>query len=134
MTHRGSTSLGFAVRAAAVILSVSAAHAQSYEQCQAEAGGIVAKLKICDATELDRRDVMLNQVYQQLLHAISPERQEKLREAERAWTAFVDAESNFCMSAETGGMDAPLVYNGCRLQLGARRIEDLQKALKIAQF
>ena len=37
-------------------------------------------------------------------------------------------------SPEVGFMDAPLVYNACRLELIARRIDDLQRALKVAQF
>ena len=133
MTHRGSASLGFAVWAA-LALPPSAARAQSYEQCQAEADEIIPRLKDCDASELDRREAVLNKLYKQVLHAVNPGRQAGLRKAERAWVAFADAECGFRMSAETGGMNAPLVYNACRLELIARRIEDLQRALEIAQF
>lgn len=91
-------------------------------------------LKDCDAAELGRREASLNRLYQQLLHAIDPGRQAGLRKAERAWVAFADAECDFRMSVEAGGMNAPLVYNACRLELIARRIGDLQKALKVAQF
>ncbi len=134
MTHRGLASLGFAVWAAALVLSISASHAQSYKQCQAEANGIIPMLKDCDAAELDRREAMLNRLYKQVLVAVSPGRQVGLRKAERAWVAFADAECDFRMSAEAGGMDAPLAYNACRLELIARRIDDLQRALKVAQF
>ncbi len=134
MTHRGLASLGFAVWAAALVLSISASHAQSYKQCQAEANGIIPMLKDCDAAELDRREAMLNRLYKQVLIAVSPGRQVGLRKAERAWVAFADAECDFRMSAEAGGMDAPLAYNACRLELIARRIDDLQRALKVAQF
>jgi len=134
MTHRGLASLGFAVWAAALVLSISASHAQSYKQCQAKANGIIPMLKDCDAAELDRREAMLNRLYKQVLVAVSPGRQVGLRKAERAWVAFADAECDFRMSAEAGGMDAPLAYNACRLELIARRIDDLQRALKVAQF
>lgn len=134
MTRRGLASLGFAVWAAVLVLSTSASHAQSYEQCQAEAGGITTKLKACDAAELDRRNATLNKLYQQVLHALGPERQTGLRKAERAWVVFADAECDFRMSAEAGGMDAPLVYNACRLELIAHRIDDLRRALKVAQL
>ncbi len=134
MTHRGLASLGFAVWAAALALSTSASHAQSYKQCQAEANGIIPMLKDCDAAELDRREAVLNRLYKQVLVAVSPGRQTGLRKAERAWVAFADAECDFRMSAEAGGMDAPLAYNACRLELIAHRIDDLQRALKVAQF
>ncbi len=133
MTHRGLASLGFALGAAALV-SISASHAQSYEQCQAQAGGVIPSLKDCDAAELGRREAMLNRLYKQVLAAVGPERQEGLRKAERAWVAFADAECGFRMAPEVGGMDAPLVHNACRLELIARRIEDLQKALRVAQF
>lgn len=134
MTCQGLASLGFAVWATALVLSTSASHAQSYEQCQAEAGGVIPSLKDCDAAELDRREATLNRLYKQVLAAVSPERREGLRKAERAWVAFADAECGFRMAPEVGGMDAPLVHNVCRLELIAHRIEDLQKALKVAQF
>lgn len=133
MKHRGLASLGFAVWAV-LALSPSASRAQSYEQCQAEADGIVPRLKDCDAAELDRREAVLNKLYKQVLHAVDPGRQAGLRKAERAWVAFADTECAFRMSAEAGGMNAPLVYNACRLELIARRIEDLQRALKVARF
>lgn len=133
MKHRGLASLGFAVWAV-LALSPSASHAQSYEQCQAEADGIIPRLKDCDAAELDRREAVLNKFYKQVLRAINPGRQAELRKAERAWVVFADAECAFRMSAEAGGMNAPLLYNACRLELIARRIDDLQRALKVAQF
>lgn len=134
MTHRGLASLGLAVWAAALVLSTSASYAKSYEQCQAEPDWSIMSLKECDAAELDRREAVLNRLYKQVLHAISPGRQAGLRKAERAWVAFANNECDFRMSAETGGMNAPLVYNACRLELIARRTDDLQRALKVAQL
>ncbi len=135
MTSWGLAKLGFAVWAAASVCLTSASQARSYEQCQEEAGGITMDLKDCDAAELDRREATLNKLYQQVLHAVGPRgRQAGLRKAERAWVAFTDAECEFRTSAEASGMNAPLVYNACRLELIARRIEDLRKALEVAQF
>ncbi len=134
MTRRGLASLGFAVWAAALALSTSASHAQSYKQCQAKAGGVTISLKDCDSAELDRREAVLNRLYKQVLHAVGPGRQAGLRRAERAWVAFADNECDFRMSGEAGGTDAPLVYNTCCLELIARRTDDLRRALEIEQF
>lgn len=133
MKHRSLASLSFAIWAV-LALSPFASHAQSYERCQAEADGIIPRLKDCDAAELDRREAVLNKFYKQVLRAVNPGRQAELRKAERAWVVFADAECAFRMSAEAGGMNAPLLYNACRLELIARRIDDLQRALKVTQF
>lgn len=117
-----------------LVLSTSAPQARSYEQCQEKADGIIPALKGCDAAELDRREAMLNKLYKQVLAAIGPERRGGLRKAERAWVAFAEAECGFRMAPDVGYMDAPLVYNACRLELIARRIADLRRALEIAQF
>lgn len=134
MTHRGLACLGFAVWAAASVFPISASHAQSYKQCQEKAGGITTELKDCGAAELNRREAMLNKLYKQVQAAVDPGQQAGLRKAEHAWVAFADAECGFRMAPEVGFMDAPLVYYACRLELIARRIEDLQKALEIARF
>ena len=134
MTHRGLAGLGFTVWAAALVLSTSASHAHSYEQCQAKSGGNTMSLKECDAAELGRREAVLNRLYKQVLVAVRPDRQAGLRKAERTWVAFADAECGSRMSAEAGGMNAPLVYNACRLELIARRTDDLRRELKVAQF
>ena len=72
-------------------------------------------LKDCDAAELGRREAVLNRLCRQLLHAFGSGQQAGLREAERAWVAFADAECGFRMATTGSGMDAPLIYNACRL-------------------
>ena len=117
-----------------LVPSTSASQAQSYEQCRENAGGVIPALKDCDAAELGRREAILNKLYQQVLRAVGPGQQARLRKAERAWVAFAEAECDFRMAPEVGGMDAPLVCNVCRLEVIARRIEDLRRTLEIAQF
>ncbi len=133
MTRRCLASLGFAIWVAVLVLSTSASYAKSYEQCQADPNWSIMSLKDCDAAELDRREAVLNRLYKQVLHAIGPERQAELRKAERTWITFSGAECAFRISAEAGGMNAPLVYNACRLELIARRTDDLRKELKVAE-
>ena len=133
MRRLGLASLGFAVWATA-LASIPASHARPYEQCQAQAGGVIPSHNDCDAAEPNRREAMPNKLYKQVQAAVGPGQQAGLRKAERAWVAFADAECGFRMAPEVGFMDAPLVHNACRLELTARRIEDQQKALEAAQF
>ncbi len=134
MTHRGLASLGFAVWAVALVPSTSASHAQSYEQCKAKSGGNTMSLKECDGAELGRRETVLNRLYKQLLHAADHGRQAGLRKAERAWVAFADSECRFRYSGEADLTDAPLVSNACRLELIARRTDDLRRQLEIEKL
>ena len=146
MTGRFLTTSGLAVWAAVSILSTSASHSQaaasggepsrtqSYEECRAASGGVTVELRSCYVAELQRRRAALDRLYREVLRTVAPERRDLLRKAERAWTAFVEAECNFSSSVETGGSDYPLFVDGCYLELTARRIEELQQALKTAQF
>ena len=111
-----------------------AADDQTFARCQQKAGGITVELQACNVAELARRDMLLNQTYGQLLSALPVDRQAKLRTAERTWLAFADAECAFRTSSETGGTDAPLIEESCRLSLVATRVADLQQALRIARF
>ena len=132
MSHRVCAVLALAGVVAAA--SASGEDLQTYEQCQQKAGGVTVQLQACNGAELTKRDAVLNQTYQKLLAALPAGRQGRLRNAERSWLAFADAECDFRMSAELGGTDAPLVAESCRLSLMATRIADLQQALKVAQY
>ena len=124
---------GFALAALALGAPAQASEG-SYAQCQKAAGGVDPQLHACDAAEITSRDAVLNQSYRKLLAAITPARQALLRTAERDWIAFRDAECAFRRSADAGGSDAVLVYDACRLDLTARRIDDLGKALNVSRF
>ena len=147
MTNRRQVALALAVWAAAAsILSAPASHSQpdasgerpsrtqSYKECTAASGGVTVELRNCDVAELQRRRAVLDGLYREVLRTVAPERRDLLREAELAWTAFVEAECNFRSSVETGGSDYPLFVDGCYLELTAQRIANLKKALKGAQF
>lgn len=124
-----------AVPAVLTLLAGQANAAESaYTQCQDAAHSVMPALKACDGAQLARQDALLNTTYQTLMAALPPDRQEKLRDTERSWLAFASKECDFQMSAETGGMDAPLVYNACRLRLLAQRIDELHQGVSVARF
>lgn len=106
----------------------------SFASCQKRANGVESELKVCAAAEIERRDATLNGLYQSLIGKVGAPRQPALRAAERAWVSFRDAECAFQMSAEAGGSNASLLASTCRLELTARRTEDLCRALKVASF
>lgn len=123
-----------AILALAALDSPAHATEASYAQCQKAANGVDPQLKACDAAEIASRDAVLNQTYRRLIAMLSAPRQNLLRASERSWVAFRDSECEFRRSAEAGGSDAGLVYNRCRLDLTARRVDDLNKVLTVAKF
>ncbi len=73
----------------------------------------------------------MNQVYKQVLAAIDPEAQPKLKAAQRAWVQFRDADAQFHgdLEARDGSM-APLVEAGRRATMTKARVKELQQVLK----
>ena len=83
------------------------------------------------ARDFDTADRSLNQVYKQLVAKLDKESQEKLKEAQKAWVAFRDAQAEFEKDREArGGSMAPLIYNGRRAALTKARVKELQQLLK----
>ena len=106
------------------------AHADGYGKCVTDARGNVSTLASCNYAEVTVRDVVLNQVYTQLMNAIGSQRRIALRSAERAWVSFRDPECNFRAFPEIGKDDAPFVYSTCQLELTNERIDRLNHATK----
>ena len=81
--------------------------------------------------EFAAADKALNQVYKQVLAAIDPEAQPKLKAAQRAWVQFRDADAEFHADLEArDGSMAPLVESGRKATLTKARVKELQQVLK----
>lgn len=115
---------------AALLLAAPAVlGAQEREFCPE--GRTQADLTACAAEELARADTRLNERYQQLLRELAPEpnRVEALREAQRAWIRFRDAECDYEASAFEGGSMQPMVDALCVAQLTQDRADDFQRMI-----
>ena len=81
--------------------------------------------------EFAAADKALNQVYKQVLAAIDPEAQPKLKAAQRTWVQFRDADAEFHADLEArDGSMAPLVESGRKATLTKARVKELQQVLK----
>lgn len=78
-------------------------------------------MNACAAEELAQADSLLNENYQALLRTLEPERVQALREAQRAWIRFRDAECEFQVSEVAGGSIAPSVHALCLAHLSEQR-------------
>jgi uncharacterized protein YecT (DUF1311 family) len=80
--------------------------------------------------DFERVDAELNKIYQSLLAKLADtEAKNKLRESQRAWIAFRDAEAAFAADQFRGGSMAPTIRYEVMAELTQRRIKQLKARL-----
>lgn len=94
-------------------------HAQSQHELNEEA-----------AREAARADKVLNQVYKQVLAACDAEGAKLLKESQRAWIAYRDAEASVAADEARGGSMAPMLYSYAIASLTDERVKRLKKTLE----
>lgn len=68
-------------------------------------GGSVAGRRQCLGAENQRQDKRMNIAYKKALTRLGPERQELLRQSQRAWLKFVSSQCELVVGPSTGGTD-----------------------------
>ncbi|RYD37802.1 MAG: DUF1311 domain-containing protein [Verrucomicrobiaceae bacterium] len=94
-------------------------HAQSNAEMKEEAGSI-----------LDKSDQAMNKAYQQLLSILNDEGKKRLRETQRAWLAYRDAQAGFDSHHMAGGTGEGLERLGSLNMLTGERTKRLQEDYK----
>src|SRR6266540_345603 len=112
---------------AALLFSLLIPVAHIYAQTQAD-------MNSQTRAECVQADSELNKTYEALLTKLpDAESKQKLKESQRAWLAFRDAEAAFQADGERGGSIAPLIYSTTASELTQARIEALRKQLSSEQ-
>ncbi|MDR0277211.1 MAG: lysozyme inhibitor LprI family protein [Paucimonas sp.] len=112
--------------AALVLLGASQiAQADSYSQCMQAANTTVA-MRDCSGAELKRQDTRLNQAYKSTMNSLEQPQQDKLREAQRAWVKYRDANCGMYYGL-TGGTIDQLNGSGCQVDMTKQRADELEK-------
>jgi uncharacterized protein YecT (DUF1311 family) len=101
---------------------------RSYAACLDKAGGVTSAMQDCIGEELERQDRRLNRGYEALMGSVPEKRRAQLRDAQRKWIAFRDANCEFYYDPQ-GGSAARLAANECVVTLTAERARELE-ALK----
>ncbi len=98
---------------------------ESYSACLEKAAGIIFTMQDCIAAELAVQDKRLNTAYAFLLNAVTEKRKTQLRDVQRKWVAFRDAN---CAYYDDGslGQAARLAANECVLTATADRAFELE--------
>jgi uncharacterized protein YecT (DUF1311 family) len=102
-----------------------------YAACLDKSGGVTFAMQACVADEFERQDKRLNAAYKALIGTVSEKRKTELRDVQRKWIAFLDANCSFYDDPEGGTADR-LAANECRVTHTALRATELQN-LKMPQ-
>ena len=103
-----------------LLIPCTAIHAQTQAAMNAQA-----------RAEFEQGDVELNKTYEALLTKLpDAESKQKLKQSQRAWLAFRDAEAAFASDQARGGSMAPTIRYETMTELTQQRIKQLKVHLK----
>ncbi|MBU0726764.1 MAG: DUF1311 domain-containing protein [Alphaproteobacteria bacterium] len=87
-----------------------------------------ADMNACAAAAYETADKELNVFYFQIQQRLAGDTEAliRLRDAQRAWIGFRDAECAFESSGVAGGSVYPMILSSCRARLTDSRVEDFR--------
>lgn len=94
--------------------------------CLHKAAGVHPEMMDCLSAEYDRQDKRLNTAYKKAMSGLTTERKKKLRDAQRAWIAFKEANAAF-MDDPDGGQIARLDSLDWNVRATASRAKELEQ-------
>ncbi|EAT2981428.1 DUF1311 domain-containing protein [Salmonella enterica] len=104
--------------------------ADQYGACIDKSDGITSNIRDCDAQEMERLDHLLNKAYKHIINELKQNEQleqvNRLKEAQRAWLKYRDANCGFIYS-ETGGTIDLLNGDGCIIEMTKDRTKQLEE-------
>jgi uncharacterized protein YecT (DUF1311 family) len=88
-------------------------------------------MNVCAGRAFQKEDSLLNQVYPRVIAQLEADtaRVRLLREAQRLWIRFRDAECGFVRAEVQGGSMEPMVDRFCLASVTHQRVEQLRQAL-----
>ena len=86
------------------------------------------EMNFCAGRNREAADAALNEAYRRIVARLGTDTATlgQLREAQRAWIAFRDAECTFAASGVEGGSIYPMILLGCRETMTRERISALR--------
>lgn len=116
-----------AIAVTSLSLSVSAAedgYSTTYTRCMDASDGVTANMLNCMFTETEQQDARLNQGYKAAMQALGKGLQPQLRDAQRLWIKFRDADCTM-LGSLTGGTIDSINHSSCILGMTKKRADDL---------
>ena len=117
-----------------VVLALLVAHLASaddlgysaeYSACLDKSGGVTMNVLDCISAETARQDDRLNKAYKEIMGELDPARKKQLRNVQRLWIKYRDANCGFYADPD-GGSTARINANDCFLIETAERAKELE--------
>ena len=89
-----------------------------------ESGGVTMNMLDCMGSEAEQQDARLNENYKAAMQALTPAQQTQLRDAQRLWIKFRDADCAL-LGSLTGGTIDSVNSASCFLDMTQKRADDL---------
>ena len=118
-----------AIAVTAISLNVSAAddgYSATYTSCMDASGGVTMNMLICIGSETEQHDVRLNQSYKAAMQALDKDQQNQLRDSQRLWIKFRDADCAL-LGSLTGGTIDKINRASCFLDMTKQRADELAR-------
>jgi len=111
-----------------VTVSPFALAEDAYSQCM-QGAQTTLDMNNCNGAEIKQQDTRLNAAYKQAMAGLEAPQQGKLRDAQRAWIKYRDANCALYFGL-TGGTIDQLNGAGCMLEMTKARADELSKLLE----
>jgi len=99
-------------------------YSTTYTACMDESGGVTVNMLDCMGSETEQQDARLNQNYKAAMQALTQAQQTQLRDAQRLWIKFRDADCAL-LGSLTGGSIDRINSASCFLDMTKQRADDL---------
>lgn len=100
-------------------------YSANYKVCIDQSEGVTSNMLNCNKNELKTQDARLNKNYKRAMSVLSAEQKIKLRDTQRLWLKYKEA--NCGMQATlTGGTIDMLFSSGCELDMTRERADTLE--------
>lgn len=101
-------------------------YSETYTACMDESGGVTVNMLDCTGSETEQQDARLNQNYKAAMRALTPAQQTQLRDAQRLWIKFRDADCAL-LGSLTGGSIDRINSASCFMDMTKQRADDLAR-------
>jgi uncharacterized protein YecT (DUF1311 family) len=98
---------------------------KEYSTCMDNSGGVTSNMLDCIGVETKHQDARLNKAYKEIMTQLSESRKKELKDAQRAWIKYRDANCKFYNDPD-GGTMATLNSSDCFMSATASRAKELE--------
>lgn len=88
------------------------------------------EMTICAGKEYKAAEVVLNQVYRQLVAMLDEEEKSQLKEAQTSWLKYRDTNCEFVADQYKGGSIRPMILGYCLAEMTSNRTAELRTQIK----